>query len=95
MGKKLDISGAVKRETFEPKLITTPSGTQAKTTAPPKEDIARITIYFPQWQNIALLELALEMRKQGQKKRDRSALIAGAISDYLEKHGKSDKTTKR
>jgi hypothetical protein len=92
-GKRLNIGGAVQRETIEPKLVTTAAGTQAKKTAPPKEDVARITIYFPQWQNIALLELSLEMKKQGQKKRDRSALIAEAISDYLEKHGKSDKTT--
>jgi ribosomal protein S16 len=85
-GKKFDIGGAVKREIHEPKVITAADGGTAKV-KPPKPDIDRITIYVPKAQTLALAELALEMKRRNEW-RDRSALIAEAIEDFLEKHGK-------
>ena len=79
--KRFDLSQSVERERQEPKL----KGQQASKPAIERKKRKKVTFYLNPGDNLALEELRLNLKKQGNS-RDKSDLIREAIHLLLEKY---------
>ena len=79
--KRFDLGKSIDRERQEPKL----KGQQASKTVIEKKEREKATFYLNPGDNLALEELRLKLKKQGNN-RDKSDLIREAIGLLFEKY---------